>query len=59
MFCGELDGDLVTAHIASRADDARKSIADMFAPGPLTDGWALAKKEGWRVVPVVVSRATR
>lgn len=58
MFCGELNGDLVTSHIAHRADSVRRSVALMFDAGaPIETGWARAKREGWRVVPVYVDHA--
>lgn len=58
MFTGELDGHLVLAHIDSRADDVRYKLAVMVEGGkPFSEGWRAAKKLGWRVVPVTVSRA--
>lgn len=58
MFTGELDGHLVLAHIDMRADVVRSNIGEMFELGdPDKTGWKLAKKAGWRVVPVTVQKA--
>lgn len=58
MFCGELDGQLVLSYIDHRADDVRYKLAVNAEPGkPYPEGWKAAKKNGWRVVPVNVSRA--
>lgn len=62
MFAGELDSKLETCHIGHRARDVRDSIAKMFilpaderiSRERLAAGWREAKKEGWRVAPVVV-----
>lgn len=71
MFAGELEGHLVLSHISARADSVRDSIADMFLAPPSLDvtlageasvkdrlkvAWRKARKDGWRVVPVKVSR---
>lgn len=68
MFCGELLGDLVLSHhLSFRAGEVRDSIVDNLYPNPegLRDGarlasrqtrWQQAKKEGWRVVPVIVEK---
>ena len=56
MFCGELDGELVPSHLAFRANRVRHSIAELFfgITWGDTPGWYLARKAGWRVVPVRV-----
>jgi hypothetical protein len=57
MFCGELNGDLVTGHLDHCAWVVRRHIAYMFEPGaPDKVGWEKAKREGWRVVPVKVEK---
>ena len=57
MFCGELNGGLIAAHKSLRADEVRANIAVMTSPGyPVKIGWAKAKKDGWRVVPVQVAK---
>ncbi len=55
MFCGELDGELVPSNLAFRANRVRHSIAELFfGTWGDTPGWYLARKAGWRVVPVRV-----
>jgi hypothetical protein len=63
MFAGELDGDVVCNHIGFRADGVRQSISEMFRErdGAKLDNrpqamWARARKAGWRVVRVIVTR---
>ena len=57
LFCGELNGGLIAAHMSLRADEVRANIAVMTSPGyPVKIGWAKAKKDGWRVVPVQVAK---
>lgn len=67
MFAGEVDGHLALSHMSVRADGVRYSIAHMFLSPPSWDvevstrdrlkvAWGKARKGGWRVVPVWVSR---
>lgn len=67
MFCGELNGELVLGHLFSRSRDVRSSVASMYHEHRMTlaecpackdrhSGWTPARKEGWRVVPVVVEK---
>ena len=59
LFCGEFNGGLIAAHMSLRADEVRATIAVMTSPGyPVKIGWAKAKKDGWRVVPVQVAKLT-
>ncbi len=60
MFCGELERELIPIHIGLRADGVRQSIARMFTGSTCSApfGWKGAVKAGWRVVPVLVKRAT-
>lgn len=57
MFCGEMNGKLIGSHLFCRADSVRSSIARMVDQGvPISTGWARARHEGWRVVPVRVEQ---
>ncbi len=66
MFAGELDGELMLTHLSFRKDDVRLSIAQLFYDGSTHKWsydmtkrfWREALKAGWRVVPVVVAKAT-
>ena len=63
MFCGELGGLLEPNHIAFRADAVRQSISEMYgrryhgsAEAIFRERWREARKDGWRVVKVEVSK---
>lgn len=73
MFAGELEGELVLLYMGFRANEVRQSISELFfvrGEGPQSAGalnyswagrkrrWQMARKAGWRVVPVVVARAS-
>lgn len=65
MFSGELDGDIEPCHISFRAAAVRHSISELFREreGRVLNNnakamWRRAQKAGWRVVPVLVTRAT-
>lgn len=63
MYAGELQGRIETCHLAHRAREARHSVATMFYDNrnplkytaKMRDAWAKARKEGWRIVPVIVA----
>lgn len=63
MYAGALQGRVETCHMAHRAGDVRRSIAQMFYVNEIASrydegmkaAWTKARAEGWRVVPVVVA----
>jgi hypothetical protein len=69
MFAGEFEGELQCSHIGFRADVLRARIGDMFrgamqqrlavhykADFSSAGLWKLARKAGWRIVPVGVEK---
>lgn len=62
MYCGELNGEIYCGYIDFRAREVRRLIATMFATNPygeMQEAWGRAKEEGWRVVPVIVTKEER
>lgn len=58
-FCGCPGDRLVPAFVALYAHNARRAVGRAFADHGETpeQGWARAKRDGWRVVPVVITPA--
>jgi len=56
MFCGELDGKIVTLHLFHRAGDVRDSVGIMMNDWDAKRGWREAIKLGWRVAKVRVEK---
>lgn len=56
-FCGCSDDWLVPAFVAYYARDVRRAVGRAAAHNGETpeQGWVRAKRDGWRVVPVVIS----
>ena len=56
MYTGEVSGRLTLGHIKHTAREARHSIASMFTAFDSAAKWKLARKEGWKVVRILVQK---